>query len=315
MIPYIIVPDLPIPIPYVGPITIHPFGILVATGVLVGTAIAARRAKSLDYDLGLFNSFVTWMLVGGFIGGHVLDQLSYHWAEVVKHPYSLLTLWTGLSSFGGFIGATTGAVLWKYFDWNRGFRVRRQVLPIMPFADVVQAVFPVAWIFGRSGCSVVHDHRGAKAPPDTLVAVTYPFDDHNITEPLDKIGFVQLVHGSVPRYDLGLLELMFTCVLALMFALTWKRKLPIGMYLVVAAFAYAPVRFVMDFLRVPESEGGDTRYAHLTPAQWSCTALFLVGVVLLVNMIRFKRSGVDLGERLRAVAPQPSLEPDAPLVR
>ena len=42
MIPYIHVPDL-----HVGPLPLHPFGILVATGVLIGTALATRRARLL----------------------------------------------------------------------------------------------------------------------------------------------------------------------------------------------------------------------------------------------------------------------------
>ncbi len=36
-------------------------------------------------------------------------------------------------------------------------------MPILPFADLILSVFPVAWVFGRSGCSVVHDHPGMKA--------------------------------------------------------------------------------------------------------------------------------------------------------
>jgi phosphatidylglycerol:prolipoprotein diacylglycerol transferase len=313
MIPYIKIPDLHI----AGPVTLHPFGILVATGVLVGTWIAGKRAKRLGYDDALFNSFVTWMLVGGFLGGHMLDELFYHWDEFLKRPYSLLLPWEGLSSFGGFIGALVGILLWKRLEWKNGLHVRKNVLPVYPFADVVLAVFPVAWIFGRSGCSVVHDHRGAKAPVDAILAVAYPFDEHNFTEKFDKIGPIQLVHGSVPRWDLGLLELLFTCIIAVFFVITWKRKLPIGTYVIVTAFAYAPVRFVMDFLRVPESEGGDTRYAHLTPAQWCCTALFIFGVGALLYTLRLKKAGGDPAEHLRA-APALSkkeLAPDAPLVR
>jgi phosphatidylglycerol---prolipoprotein diacylglyceryl transferase len=286
MIPYIKVPDL-----HLGPLTLHPFGILVATGVLVGTALASRRAKWLGYDL------------------------FYHWDEVVKRPYSLLFLWEGLSSFGGFVGALIGILLWKRLDWNRGLHVRKHVLPVFPFADLVLAVFPVAWIFGRSGCSVVHDHRGARAPAGELLSVTYPFDEHNITEKLDKYGPIQLVHGSVPRYDLGLIELMFTCILALFFAMTWRRKLPVGTYIVATAFSYAPVRFVMDFLRVPESEGGDTRYARLTPAQWCCTALFLLGVGVVVHMVRIRRAKIDVAEHLRAIEVDAPVVPEAPLVR
>src|SRR5260221_13138571 len=97
MIPFIQVPDLK-----VGFLTLHPFGILVATGVLVGTALTTKRAKRLGFDLVKLNSFVTWMLVAGFIGGHLLDELFCHWADVKARPYSLFFLWGGLSSVGAF---------------------------------------------------------------------------------------------------------------------------------------------------------------------------------------------------------------------
>ena len=42
MIPYIHVPSRTL-----GPVTIHPFGVLVVTAVLVGTSLAARRARKL----------------------------------------------------------------------------------------------------------------------------------------------------------------------------------------------------------------------------------------------------------------------------
>ena len=46
-------------------------------------------------------------------------------------------------------------------------------MPILPFADLILSVFPVAWVFGRSGCSVVHDHPGMKAEPGSLLAVAF----------------------------------------------------------------------------------------------------------------------------------------------
>ena len=110
MIPYIHVYDL-----HLGPLTLHPFGILVALGVVLGTTLAKRRAQRLGLDENTLMSFVTWMLVGGFIGGHVLDEIFYHPQEIVEQPWSLLYLWAGLSSFGGFIGALLGVVLWKFY--------------------------------------------------------------------------------------------------------------------------------------------------------------------------------------------------------
>lgn len=300
MIPYIHVPDLKI-----GPLTLHPFGLLVATGVILGTYLATRRARQRGLDLDKLNSFITWMLVAGFLGGHMLDQIFYHPAELVRRPWSLFMLWEGLSSFGGFAGALLGIVLWKYFEAVPigripllGFSIpklkkREAVMPILPFADLILSVFPVAWVFGRSGCSVVHDHPGMKAEAGSMFAVAF-----GRPERIQKIlsvgtGDLELRWGNAPQFDLGLLEMMFTVVLATLLALTWHRKLTTGSYVAATALAYAPVRFAMDYLRIRDVEQADPRYAGLTPAQWSCVALFVFGLVMVARVRQIRRSGKD----------------------
>jgi phosphatidylglycerol:prolipoprotein diacylglycerol transferase len=57
-----------------------------------------------------------------------------------------------------------------------------------------------------------------------------------------------------------------------------------------AFVAYAPVRFVLDFLRVPEGDpnfpgASDPRYAGLTPAQWACFLALGYGAYLLKGSI------------------------------
>jgi phosphatidylglycerol:prolipoprotein diacylglycerol transferase len=300
MIPYIHVPDLK-----VGPLTLHPFGLLVATGVILGTYLATRRARQRGLDLEKLNSFITWMLIGGFLGGHMLDQIFYHWPEFVKRPWSIFLLYEGLSSFGGFIGAFIGIVLWKYFEAVPGprvpllgvtlpkYRKRELAMPILPFADLILSVFPVAWVFGRSGCSVVHDHPGMKAAASSLFAVAF-----GRPERIQKIlsvgtGDLELRWGNAPQYDLGLLELMFTVILATLLALTWRKKLATGSYVAATALCYAPVRFAMDFLRVRDVDQADPRYGSLTPAQWMCVVLFLFGAYMVVHVRKLKASGRD----------------------
>ncbi len=299
MIPYIKVPDF-----HVGPLPLHPFGLLVATGVLLGTALATRRGKQRGFDLDRLNSFITWMLAGGFIGGHVLDSIFYHPDEVARRPWSLLMLWEGLSSFGGFLGGFIGVVLWKYFEWHRGLHKRPVPLPVLPFCDLILSVFPVAWIFGRSGCSVVHDHPGALASAHTLLAVAYPGARPQFTEGPGNhwyLGPITLIQGQYPRFDLGLLEVMFTVVLAACFALTWRKRLWTGTYVVVVCLAYGPVRFAMDFLRIRDEEGADLRYAGLTPAQWGCVALVVFGLALLAYVRRLKKRGIDPADAVRVL--------------
>jgi phosphatidylglycerol:prolipoprotein diacylglycerol transferase len=312
MIPYIHVPDLKI-----GPLTLHPFGLLVATGVIIGTWLATRRARQRRLDLDKLNSFITWMLVAGFLGGHMLDQIFYHFAEFLKRPWSLFFLWEGLSSFGGFIGALIGVLLWKYFEavplvrtpvfTIPKFRRREVPMPIIPFCDLILSVFPVAWVFGRSGCSVVHDHQGIKAPIDMPLAVAFGNPDPARTI---HLGSIELRYGNSPHFDLGLLEMMFTVVLATMLALTWRKKLTTGSYIAAVAMSYAPVRFAMDFLRIRDLENADPRYGHLTPAQWACCALFVLGLVMVAKVLQLRKSGEDPMEMVSLPAGGPSRPPD-----
>jgi phosphatidylglycerol:prolipoprotein diacylglycerol transferase len=306
MIPYIHIPEA-----HIGPLPIHPFGLLVATGVLAGTAMTTRRARLLGWDVNKLNSFVTWMLITAFLLSHVLDSLFYHWDEVVKNPVYIVKFWEGLSSFGGFVGAAVGIVLWRYLVIENGrLHVRPKPHPLLPFADLVLSCLPLGWMFGRAGCASVHDHPGARATADTLLAVAYP--THAGDGVVTKIGFIELIHGHDPRFDLGLLEFFFTVILTACFALTWRKRLPLGSYVIVTALSYAPVRFAMDFLRNSAAENGDTRYAGLTPAQYGCIGLFLFGVWMILYVRKLRASGVDLTESVRAPAPEPPSPAPAP---
>lgn len=280
MIPYILVEPIRI-----GGVTLHPFGFLVVIAVVLGTSLAVRRAKRLGLDENELRSFVGWILVPGFVGAHVLDALFYSPRLVVEDPWMLLRLWAGIGSFGGFAGATLGAIAWKYYTTKPVLSLgwlgtivrpvrRAHAAKLLSFADVVLAVFPVSWIFGRAGCAVAHDHPGHDAARASWWTVEYG------PGPVSDFGLFQLRHGNQPRYDLGLLEMFFAMALAAAFALTWRGKHRTGVYVVATCLAYAPVRFLMDFLRAPAGAGGDARYASLTPAQWSCFALFAGGILL-----------------------------------
>jgi phosphatidylglycerol:prolipoprotein diacylglycerol transferase len=284
MIPYVVVHPIKL-----GPLTFQPFGILVAVGVLLGISLAARRAKRVGFKDRDIRSFITWILVFGFIFAHVFDSLFYRPSEVLERPWSLLMLWRGLSSFGGFIGAGLGALGWKYYTTREILSVgsllpiripirRPQPIRLLPYADVVMAVFPVAWIFGRAGCAVIHDHPGIRASASSWLSVAYG------PGPLTDFYLFQLRYGTEARYDLGLLEMFFAIILAVAFALTWRRGSTKGWYVAVACVAYAPVRFALDFLRVSDPEGGDLRYVSLTPAQWACIGLLAFGAWLGIRL-------------------------------
>jgi phosphatidylglycerol:prolipoprotein diacylglycerol transferase len=266
--------------------------------------MTTRRARTLGWDVNKLNSFVTWMLISAFLLSHVLDSVFYHWDEVVKSPLYIVKFWEGLSSFGGFVGAAVGIFLWRYLVIENGrLRVRPQPQPILPLADLVLSCLPIGWMFGRAGCASVHDHPGARTTADTWLAVAYPTHDGDGV--VTKLGFIELIQGHAPRFDMGLLEFFFTVILASAFALTWHKRPPIGSYAIATALAYAPVRFAMDFLRNGANENGDTRYAGLTPAQYGCIGLFLVGIWLIFYTRSLRARHIDLSLSVRAPPPEP----------
>lgn len=265
LIPYISLPELPIigkhtievlgRVETIGPWTIKPFGTLVATGVYLGALLAMRYAKKREMHAQAFSSFMFWVLVFGFAGGHVLDEIFYHPAQVVRDPMSLLRIWAGLSSFGGFTGGLIGCFAFKY---------RYGIKSILPFAEIMGAAFPLGWVFGRMGCSVVHDHPGL--PSQLWFAVRYP-------------------DGSGGRFDLGLYEMLFAVVVAIVALVLARKSWPPGFFLGWTMLAYAPVRFALDFLRAKPGDGRvsevDPLYFGVTPGQWASFIMAAGAIYLL----------------------------------
>jgi phosphatidylglycerol:prolipoprotein diacylglycerol transferase len=260
------------------PLTLKPFGTLVALGVYAGSACAVRQARRLGMNERVMVSFLTWIVIASFVFGHVFDALSYYPDDVRRDPLMLLRLWEGLSSFGGFAGALIGGFAWRV--WHR--------TPILAYSDVVASAFPVSWSFGRLGCSLAHDHPGLKS--EAFYAVRYP---------------------GGGRLDLGLYELLITLPLMAVFLGLARKPRPWGFYAGAMCSYYAPLRFLLDFLRArpgesagPFAVAGDARYFSLTPAQWGCLPLFALGVGLYLHSRRagsalpavpaaFARSGSD----------------------
>ncbi|MCS6800214.1 MAG: prolipoprotein diacylglyceryl transferase [Myxococcota bacterium] len=243
---------------HVGPIPIQPFGVLVAIAVLVGARVSEHFARRNGIAPRVVADFVAHVVIGGFIAGYFLNAAFYHPERLVKiwnDPTELFKTYLGLSSFGGFIGAIAGAFIWR----------ARRKLPLLPIGDAVCYGFPFGWIFGRMGCFTVHDHPGRVT--DFFLAVA----DYRVGDPPYE-----------PRHDLGLYEMFWAIgAAAVFFALGRKTHRRAGTYWALLPLMYAPVRFLLDFLRATDEEGGDVRYGALTPGQYACIALFVAGLGVL----------------------------------
>ncbi len=257
-IPWFQVPTYEVPIPGLDTgLPLPPFGILVAIGVMAGSELAQWYGKRIGIERYVVADLVFHVIVTAFICAYFGNALLYEpevfW-DVVTNPSQLLEMYLGLSSYGGFFGAVLGLLIWKY-------RTKHSALWV---GGAVSFGFPLGWLFGRTGCFLVHDHPGKET--DFFLAV----DNYRFGYP-----------PFVPRHDLGLYEVFWSAATAgLFFYLARKPRKP-GFFLALLPVLYAPVRFGLDFLRADPLEGGDARYAGLTPAQYGSIAAFAAGCALL----------------------------------
>lgn len=251
-----VIPYFQIPIYNIGPIPLDPWGTMVCIGFMVGMEMARARGIKVGLDVRDVIDGLVATVGFGFIFGHLVHVLAYHPEQLEEQGVvALLKIWAGFSSFGGFLGAVIGStVFFRY--------IRKR--PFWPHADAIMFGFPFGWVFGRLGCFLAHDHIGRQT--DFFLAVQFP-----------RIG---------TRFDLGLLEALWTMVIAITFWVSSRRPKAPGFFTALWCVMYAPARFGLDFLRNTDLESADTRWANLTPAQWGCVLMFLAGLFLWSRVLR-----------------------------
>ena len=244
MFPYVQEPVL-----RVAGFSISAFQVLVFAAVVFGYEITVRRAARLGWKPDDILGVGLWAVLLGFVGSHVFDTLLYEREALRQNPLVLLEFWGTMSSYGGLIGGIAGGIL--------ALRLKRfPIAKVVSFFDITAFAFPFAWIFGRTGCALAHDHVGVET--QSFLAVRFP---------------------GGPRYDLGLLELFWTIAICAAFLLLDRKQRPAGFWIAYFLILYAPVRFALDMLRI-----GDERYLGWTPGQYASVAAVAAGLAVLTRL-------------------------------
>lgn len=291
-------------------IPVDPWATLVCLGVLLGLEVSRARAIRLGLEVADIVDGIIFTVAVGFFFAHVITVVGYYpgrlvgeapgvdaadaigWAETVSRlgadpsllvtasiP-SILRVWEGFSSTGGFIGGVLG--IWLFYTYIRPRDLWR-------FADLIAFGFPVGWFFGRLGCAVVHDHIGRKT--DFFLGMAFPatYGDS----------------GGV-RHELGFYEMLATIPVVVWFWWLGKQDRAPGTFMGLYFVTYAPVRFVLDFLRNDDLGHQDARYFGLTPAQYGVMFMLGFGLWLLA-----RRDPAFVPAPMRPVGDPPDDPPEA----
>ena len=228
-----------------------------AAGAVLGIVIASKRSKRFHLDQDALSRLAGWVLLGGFVGARLAHVFLYHWADYRNNLGEIVQLWKGgLSSYGGFVGATVAGLLF----------VRRAGLPFWPYADVLTFAFIPGWAVGRMGCFVIHDHPGRLS--DFFLAAEMRLN-------LGTDGHPLIAYQA--RHELGLYDGILAAAITVIFLLADRQPRRQGFFVGWLCILYAIPRFFLDFLRAVDLAGSDTRYVGLTPAQYGSIILVLLG--------------------------------------
>ncbi len=146
---------------------VRSFGLMLATGFLVGswllTRLAQRYGDDPKEDPERFSRLTFWILIGVVLGARALyilveiGQGSAVGHEFTSQPWKMLAVWEGgLVMYGGMIGACALG-LWA---------AKREKLRIWHALDLGLIAGMVGLAIGRVGCFLVGDDYGKVVPPE-----------------------------------------------------------------------------------------------------------------------------------------------------
>jgi phosphatidylglycerol---prolipoprotein diacylglyceryl transferase len=224
--------------------TLHFYGLIIMTGVLVASYMTAREAKRRNINTDLVWDLLPWVLIGGVIGAriwHILTpppsmvERGITTAYYLTHPLDAIAIWNGGL---GIIGAVVGGAIALYFF------ARKHEMNFFTWADMIAPGLAVAQAIGRWGNFVNQELYGA--PTNLPWAITI--------DPQHRVPGFENFSTYHPTF-------LYESILNLvnMGILLWANKrfagrLKAGDIFLLYLINYPLIRFFMEFLRLDSSE-------------------------------------------------------------
>jgi phosphatidylglycerol:prolipoprotein diacylglycerol transferase len=212
------IPYYPQPVFHLGRLSIHAFGILGALATLLAFWIILRRARRMGIAMEDMFQFLCVMYLCGMAGAFFASTIMADADAFVAHPGRVFHVAVGIRSCGGLIGGLLSGLVWCAFR-------RLSLSETLRRFDILVYAFPAAWMVGRLGCALAHDHRGLWTT--NWIAVRFP-------------------EGS--RYDLGLIEFLFLIGMSACFWALDRKPRPVGFFFVLYTVVYGGFRIWLDTL-------------------------------------------------------------------
>jgi phosphatidylglycerol---prolipoprotein diacylglyceryl transferase len=295
MLPYIV---------KIGPLTLYSYGLMLATGFLVGAWLMRIELRRWGYDERISDHVAIAAMVGGVLGAKVWHMLIDEPGRLFSDPVGAIFSGSGLTFYGGLI-LGMGLIY---------LVARHHRMPFLRMLDMLGPIGVMGYGFGRCGCFLSGDgdygiptnlhHNGIYDPP----MISLPGGGFEV--PNDLPWTMSFPNGTVPStipvHPTPLYEI---AIMWAAFAVLWfvirRKPLPRGMMIAISLIVMGVERLFTEIWRVSASllygfrtDLGYTTQAELdafsravkahygllglSNAQWTSVGMIVFAVLLII---------------------------------
>jgi len=228
-----------------GPLQIHSYGVLIASGLLISAYFLTRRAHQDGFpsppervlDLILIT------VVGGFLGARIYYVIqNFEWYAL--NPVKVFAIWEGgLIFYGGVIGSLLALFLFMKF----------KKIPLLKGLDFLIPYVALTHAFGRMGCF--------------FNGCCYGRESH-------LPWAIQFPHFDYPVHPTQLYEVVFNFCLFLFLNTQYPKRRFDGQIISLYLILYAVGRFGIEFFR-----GDNPIWLMWTSSQWVSLGVLIVALI------------------------------------
>jgi phosphatidylglycerol---prolipoprotein diacylglyceryl transferase len=248
----------------IGPVKIHWYGIMYVIGFAAAWWLARRQAArpGSTWKATQVDDMIFWAMVGVILGGRVGYVLMYvlpYQPELLSQDWLYpVKIWKGGMSFhGALLGTILALLLYARSQ-------RRRALDVLDFCAPLPGIGILA---GRIGNFINNELWGA--PTEFRWGFLVP--DQSTGEVVGRHA-TQLYEAALEGLALALLLYWFA-----------RRPKPAGAVIGLGLLWYGLVRFLIEFVRLPDAEIGYLAGDWLTMGQVLSLPMLLVGAWLLLR--------------------------------
>ncbi|KZN95399.1 prolipoprotein diacylglyceryl transferase [Aeribacillus pallidus] len=147
-----------------GPLSIHWYGIIIGTGLLLGLYIATNEAVKRGLQKEVFTDLVLWAVPIALICARIYYVI-FNWSYYSQHPDEIIAIWKGgIAIHGALIGAIVTTVVFA----------KKKNLSFWKLADIAAPSIILGQAIGRWGNFINQEAHGGPVSREFLESLQLP---------------------------------------------------------------------------------------------------------------------------------------------